>query len=1108
MIQANTNNRWARLSQSEKAELLGIYASKGYHDLANIIAHYNSCGGKLYPDGGPENGLFTPNKQQLPKELIPEVPMKVGDFGYDENGNVIIQGFSNIDKDIQEGNWLLYQKDYRNAPGIKYYRNKETGEYFRYNEPFNPSLNLDDYEEVSPNDIRKMLPKRDYIGGDNYRLDTVKRVPGLLEMIKSKADAYGINPNLMLHRFMKEGIVDQWVNSYNNAGYMDQKTFFNNLLNQEVAGYGALGLDDAGSNLLQGLYELKDPTATWQESDNINEQGRPVKSVTVPNMNSGLEIKAADMAYRKKELEKRGLTGDDYINAAYNMGLYNKKLNDPEFIESAYNVPDYGVFKSGGKIYIKPENRGKFTALKKRTGHSASWFKEHGTPAQKKMAVFALNARKWKHADGGPLGEENETQVNYIPNWTVFGTDYSTWKPSDIQSIIDWGYTDPESFFGEEGENTRNALSRAGMADSVIGDIYANMDPELQSKFGDRYKGTKQRQQEYTGGITNAIDSAGQRIYQIADTVAGFVPGPVGMIDWLGHMGADAVEGEFGKVGKDLALAAGLGFGARALGKGVRYLKGYWDEIGNFGEDTFRAFIDGVPDRVSTNFTYAAPSTRAIAKAVPAVSKTASTPYEIENLGGGYMLKSLMRGNPLEKQISKNGTVNVNNVRALANKGSKVEQAVIDKVLSSEEFAGQKAIDYNKFRKAVQDELISYKRSDNGIANQSYADYGMERLGFEVEPDPASSTLPGYIDGVKTDVVLYESPRIPIGNDTHYNTNTLGHARTYTTSEEPDILHVIESQSDWGQNYKKLRTEGEYNEKRINSLKRRIERLKKAISDERRRLAEGKRIDGTDMYPYEESQLEAIIENDEQMLDGSMRELFFRENPREVAQQDYLADNFTSRQIQENLRYASERGQTKMRYPTRDTAAKIEGYSKSRYGVFELEPELRAKYDDFMASRQQKVNDIIRESAPEGYIDDYLQRWEEIPDEAIEVMDEAQKADLQRRSKLSWDFEKSDAGAEMKRKINEVYRKYDEQKWLNENVPATYLPEHETILRKYDAFPKQFQKLFKGADIRTVTDPKGNTWYEVDVPENYLQQEWAYKYGGLLQKYADFSGLF
>lgn len=48
-------------------------------------------------------------------------------------------------------------------------------------------------------------------------------------------------------------------------------------------------------------------------------------------------------------------------------------------------------------IHIKPQNRGKFNKLRQRTGKSASWFKAHGTPAQKKMATFALNARKWEH---------------------------------------------------------------------------------------------------------------------------------------------------------------------------------------------------------------------------------------------------------------------------------------------------------------------------------------------------------------------------------------------------------------------------------------------------------------------------------------------------------------------------------------------------------------------------------------------------------------------------------------------------------------------------------------------------------------------------------------
>lgn len=83
----------------------------------------------------------------------------------------------------------------------------------------------------------------------------------------------------------------------------------------------------------------------------------------------------------------------DVMKIAIGNGIYN--LSD---IRKAYNE-----YAEGGDIHIKPENKGKFTRLKERTGHSASWFKENGTPAQKKMATFALNARKWKHGDGGPL---------------------------------------------------------------------------------------------------------------------------------------------------------------------------------------------------------------------------------------------------------------------------------------------------------------------------------------------------------------------------------------------------------------------------------------------------------------------------------------------------------------------------------------------------------------------------------------------------------------------------------------------------------------------------------------------------------------------------------
>lgn len=111
----------------------------------------------------------------------------------------------------------------------------------------------------------------------------------------------------------------------------------------------------------------------------------------------------------------------DFANqlAIANFGLAADNLDEQNNLNTLANYAAYGgpltmrytgtmspfgnTFADGGNIHIKPENRGKFTRLKKRTGKSSTWYKEHGTPEQKKMATFALNARKWKHAFGGNL---------------------------------------------------------------------------------------------------------------------------------------------------------------------------------------------------------------------------------------------------------------------------------------------------------------------------------------------------------------------------------------------------------------------------------------------------------------------------------------------------------------------------------------------------------------------------------------------------------------------------------------------------------------------------------------------------------------------------------
>jgi len=58
-------------------------------------------------------------------------------------------------------------------------------------------------------------------------------------------------------------------------------------------------------------------------------------------------------------------------------------------------------FKKGNSgIYIKPENRGKFTATKKATGKTTEELTHSKNPVTKKRAIFAQNAAKWKHEDG------------------------------------------------------------------------------------------------------------------------------------------------------------------------------------------------------------------------------------------------------------------------------------------------------------------------------------------------------------------------------------------------------------------------------------------------------------------------------------------------------------------------------------------------------------------------------------------------------------------------------------------------------------------------------------------------------------------------------------
>jgi hypothetical protein len=87
----------------------------------------------------------------------------------------------------------------------------------------------------------------------------------------------------------------------------------------------------------------------------------------------------------------------------------NGGINNPGFNALPQNVQQkiLANMAEGGTIHIKPENRGKFTAYKERTGKTTEEALHSPNAHVRQMANFAKNAAKWKHADGGLVLQEN-----------------------------------------------------------------------------------------------------------------------------------------------------------------------------------------------------------------------------------------------------------------------------------------------------------------------------------------------------------------------------------------------------------------------------------------------------------------------------------------------------------------------------------------------------------------------------------------------------------------------------------------------------------------------------------------------------------------------------
>lgn len=81
------------------------------------------------------------------------------------------------------------------------------------------------------------------------------------------------------------------------------------------------------------------------------------------------------------------------LDSTPNVSIPSNDPLDYTGIMPVYPIPSY---KYGG-IHIKKKNRGKFNALKKRTGKTTEELTHSKNPLTRKRAIFAQNARRWKH---------------------------------------------------------------------------------------------------------------------------------------------------------------------------------------------------------------------------------------------------------------------------------------------------------------------------------------------------------------------------------------------------------------------------------------------------------------------------------------------------------------------------------------------------------------------------------------------------------------------------------------------------------------------------------------------------------------------------------------
>ena len=469
----------------------------------------------------------------------------------------------------------------------------------------------------------------------------------------------------------------------------------------------------------------------------------------------------------------------------------------------------------------------------------------------------------------------------------------------------------------------------------------------------------------------------------------------------------------------------------------------YWEEPGfakrnpNFNPEAYANSPTGSPSASRDIPEGMAPYIK-----VDDVTPNVKPSWKLQELPGLH-ISATMEGGPISKIIEpKTGLINVDQALTIIGK----ESGGASKVDMIKQSLGKdipKKMDYNDFRKTVQDQLIPLDRE---VVNTFRSAYNIDRLGYTKASADGKDIILNRINNTRAEILKFETKGTPEGwedyfkrikedletdlkeysnlplenqtirlsnkskfgkgADTHGNPEeTLGHIHFLRDAESPDVLTMTQLQSDAFQSTNRT--------------------MPKSLEEANAKL--NKLKDYANYNPSVRTDAELSLE------EASVKNF---------SQKSLLDKNHQERYLQELVDYAGKRGDiNKIRVPTSETAAKVQGYRPTTTSskVFEEYNKLKGtpEYEQMMANT---------------------------PDADKVRLEKILKGDIK----------------------GDIY-----------NLS------NETILKKYSEQPKVIKKVF-GVEPKTVKDSKGNSWYEFDIPAKFKGGKGeikAFKDGGWLNKY-------